>query len=108
MEWLNDAGLILQIVGFSMMVGKLGESVFFELDAVRRYGIRWRKKTWKQTPDLSKHTMGVMTLFGKRVPAIEVYQMNRYTNWSKTPDRLHSVGLLLVIAGLVLHFSIFH
>ena len=60
------------------------------------------------TPDLSKHTMGVMKLFGKSVPAIEKYQMHRYTNWSKTPDRLHSVGLLLVIAGLVLHFSIFH
>lgn len=90
------------------MLGKIGESLFFELYFMKKYGIRWRKKAWELTPDMKHHNNGIMTLWGKRVPAIESNQFHYYHDHSKIPDQIHSVGIILVIIGLSLQFSIFN
>jgi len=105
---LNDIGIALQILGFALMLSKLGESLFFEIYFIKNYGIRWRKKAWEKTPDLKKHTMGVLTLWGKQVPALEVKQANYYFSHSKVPDQIHWVGIIFIIIGLTLHFSVFN
>lgn len=102
---LTDIGIGFQILGFSLMLSKLGESLFFELYFVRHYGVKWRKKAWLGTPDMKNHKFGIMTLWGRSVPAIEVKQSDYYFSHSIIPDKLHSVGIGFIIFGLILHFS---
>lgn len=105
---ISDYGIILEMIGFVLMLTKLGPSAFLELYSMKKYGIFWRKKTWKKTPNLNNHKYGIMTLWGRQVPAIDLEQGHHYFNMTKIPDKLHSIGIFLILLGLFFQLSFFN